>query len=74
VAKFLFYALALEGTSLFLPEPLRGKDFAITQPTSFAFPRLFKSKTMAELAKKVWERSNNKSLEIVPMQLEKINA
>ncbi len=69
MAKFLFYALALQGTSLFLPEPLRGKDFATTQPTSFTFPRLFKNKGVANLAKAVWEQSNQKALEIVPMTL-----
>jgi hypothetical protein len=73
MAKFTYYALALVGTDFFLPEPSRGKDFAITQPTSFTFPRLFKNKGVAGLAKAVWEQSNQKALEIVPMTLEKAN-
>ncbi len=69
MAKFLFYALAVPGTNLFLPEPERGKDFAITQPTSFAFPRLFKNQQVAKLAKRVWEQGKETKLEIVPMTL-----
>ena len=73
MTKFRYYGLALAETEppLFLPEPLRGRDFAVVQPSSCVFPRLFKSPGVAHIAGAAWEKGNpGKKLEIVPMKLE----